>query len=112
MDPELTRLSEEAQHNRMRLAEWMIQHRFATGHGGTFDDLLNELSWQVKELKNELKWSYEENCYVATVPSMPGCIATGNTVQETMKNLEAAKLEWTDEAERLASARSEGRKDV
>jgi hypothetical protein len=32
-----------------KLARWMIQHGFATGHGDSFDDLLEELSWQVKE---------------------------------------------------------------
>jgi hypothetical protein len=34
-----------------RLAQWMITNSFATGHGDTFEDLLKELSWQVKELR-------------------------------------------------------------
>ena len=33
------------------LAKWMIEHSFATGHGACFDDLLAELSWQIKELR-------------------------------------------------------------
>ena len=40
-----------AERAREQLAQWMIEHSFATGHGDTFDDLLRELSWQVKELR-------------------------------------------------------------
>jgi hypothetical protein len=29
------------------LAKWMTHHGFATGHGDTFEGLLNELSWQI-----------------------------------------------------------------
>ncbi len=36
---------------REKLAAWMIEHSFATGHGNTIDDLLIELSWQVRELR-------------------------------------------------------------
>ena len=35
-----------------RLATWMIVNDFATGHGDTMDDLLGELLWQVKELRD------------------------------------------------------------
>lgn len=34
-----------------RLAEWMVQNGFATGHGDTFEDLLSELKWQIEELR-------------------------------------------------------------
>jgi hypothetical protein len=34
-----------------KLAAWMIANSFATGHGDSFDDLLNELSWQIDELR-------------------------------------------------------------
>lgn len=54
-----------------------------------------------------INWSDEDNCYVATAPSMPGCIGTGDTVEEAKEDFEAAKLEWTDEAaERLETSRS------
>jgi hypothetical protein len=33
------------------LAKWMIEHSFATGHGETIADLLEELSWQVRKLR-------------------------------------------------------------
>ena len=34
-----------------RLAAWMIKEGFATGHGDTVEQLLEELSWQVAEIK-------------------------------------------------------------
>lgn len=34
-----------------RLAEWMVAQGLSTGHGDTFEDLLKELSWQIKELR-------------------------------------------------------------
>jgi hypothetical protein len=30
---------------RERLAAWMIENSFATGHGDTLEDLLGELTW-------------------------------------------------------------------
>ena len=35
--------------DREKLAQWMIKHGFATGHGDTMDDLLKELTWQIEE---------------------------------------------------------------
>lgn len=31
------------------LANWMIHHGYATGHGDTVADLLKELEWQIGE---------------------------------------------------------------
>jgi lysophospholipase L1-like esterase len=31
------------------LAQWMIRHEYATGHGDTIEDLLEELKWQIAE---------------------------------------------------------------
>ena len=31
------------------LARWMIQRGYATGHGDTIEDLLQELDWQIAE---------------------------------------------------------------
>lgn len=36
---------------REMVAEWMIHHSFATGHGDTLAYLLEELSWQVEDLR-------------------------------------------------------------
>ena len=32
-----------------KLASWMMQHGYATGHGESVDDLLAELTWQIEE---------------------------------------------------------------
>jgi len=34
---------------RNKLAQWMIDHSYATGHGDTTEDLLDELDWQITE---------------------------------------------------------------
>lgn len=33
------------------LANWIVAHGFVTGHGDDFDALLDELEWQVAELR-------------------------------------------------------------
>mgnify|MGYP000314193529 CR=1 FL=1 len=34
---------------RNKLAQWMIDRGYATGHGDTVEDLLDELDWQIAE---------------------------------------------------------------
>lgn len=34
---------------REKVAAWMIQRSYATGHGDTTEDLLKELDWQIHE---------------------------------------------------------------
>lgn len=36
-----------------KVAEWMIEHGYATGHGDTVEDLLKELEWQIRERERE-----------------------------------------------------------
>lgn len=36
-----------------KLAQWMIRNGYATGHGDTIEDLLQELEWQVVEKERE-----------------------------------------------------------
>ena len=38
---------------RNKLAAWMMQCGYATGHGDTIKDLLKELEWQIKEHERE-----------------------------------------------------------
>jgi len=40
-------------HEREKVAEWMIERGYATGHGDTVEDLLKELEWQVEERERE-----------------------------------------------------------
>jgi hypothetical protein len=47
-------LDRAAKTQKEKLAAWMLKNGFATGHGDTQEDLLKELSWQIKELRAEL----------------------------------------------------------
>ena len=39
--------------NRQKVAQWMIDRGYATGHGDTIEDLSRELDWQIEErIKN------------------------------------------------------------
>jgi len=38
---------------RQKVAIWMIERSYATGHGDTTEDLLKELEWQVRESERE-----------------------------------------------------------
>jgi len=53
-DEDLERFAElVAAVERNKLAQWMIQHSYATGHGDTTEDLLKELEWQIRESERE-----------------------------------------------------------
>jgi hypothetical protein len=48
--PELERFANlVAAAEREKLANWMIQRSYATGHGDTTEDLLQELDWQIAD---------------------------------------------------------------
>ncbi len=47
---------------RNKLAAWMIAQGYATGHGDTIEQLLDELRWQVRE--SERDRATRENAYV------------------------------------------------
>ena len=54
MEGELMRFAElVAAHERNKVAAWMIDRGYATGHGDTTEDLLKELEWQIKERERE-----------------------------------------------------------
>lgn len=38
---------------RNKVAAWMIELSYATGHGDTVEDLLEELEWQVRERERD-----------------------------------------------------------
>jgi 2-oxo-4-hydroxy-4-carboxy--5-ureidoimidazoline (OHCU) decarboxylase len=42
-----------AAHEREKVAAWMLRRSYATGHGDTVEDLLDELEWQVAEKERE-----------------------------------------------------------
>lgn len=51
----MQQMTERSRSDREKLAAWMIEHGFATGHGDSIDDLLKELSWQVAELRDQIE---------------------------------------------------------
>lgn len=66
-----------------KVAVWMIQRGYATGHGDTVEDLLAELEWQVRESEREacakVAESYEPRCDTCPSGSANAIRARGNT---------------------------------
>jgi len=42
-----------AAHEREKVAQWMVERSYATGHGDTIEDLLTEINWQAAERERE-----------------------------------------------------------
>jgi len=68
--------------DKERLAAWMMQQGFATGHGDTTEELLDDLSWQVAEIKAQrdelleaLEYAIRQVPEFATVPGISAAIA-------------------------------------
>ena len=40
-------------HEREKVAKWMVERSYATGHGDTIEDLLTEIDWQAAERERE-----------------------------------------------------------
>ena len=43
-------------------------------------------------------WSDEDDCYITSVPDLPGCMADGKTPEEAMKNTQVIIKEWIETA--------------
>lgn len=43
-------------------------------------------------------WSEEDNCYVTSVPDLPGCMSDGKTPEEAIKNTQVIIQEWIETA--------------
>ena len=41
-------------------------------------------------------WSTEDNCYIAEVPELSGCMADGKTLKEVTENVETIIREWIE----------------
>ncbi len=48
-------------------------------------------------------WSDEDDCYIAEVPELPGCMVDGADRQEVVRNVELVIDQW------LETAQEEGR---
>lgn len=47
--------------DKEKLAQWLIQRGYATGHGDSIEDLLKELDWQIREREREACAQLVEN---------------------------------------------------
>jgi len=43
-------------------------------------------------------WSKEDDCYLAEVPELPGCMADGKTLKEVTENIEVIIQHWIESA--------------
>ena len=59
---------------REKVARWMMERGYATGHGDTIEELLNELEWQVVEREREMCASVAES-YEPTCDTCPSGVA-------------------------------------
>ncbi|MBA3944279.1 MAG: type II toxin-antitoxin system HicB family antitoxin [Herpetosiphonaceae bacterium] len=41
-------------------------------------------------------WSNEDQCFIADIPELPGCMAHGDTPTSTLHNAELAMQLWID----------------
>jgi predicted RNase H-like HicB family nuclease len=48
-----------------------------------------------------VQWSKEDNCYIVSVPDLPGCVADGETPEEAAKNAQIVIGEWIETAKAL-----------
>lgn len=48
-----------------------------------------------------LYWSNDDNCFLAEIPELSGCMADGKTRHEALKNAEIIIDEWIETAESL-----------
>ncbi len=48
-----------------------------------------------------IHWSNEDNCFIATVPELAGCMADGETQEEVLHNVNVVISEWIETAHKL-----------
>ncbi|HEY6062955.1 MAG TPA: type II toxin-antitoxin system HicB family antitoxin [Chitinophagaceae bacterium] len=46
-------------------------------------------------------WSKEDNCFLAEVPELGGCMADGKSYAEALENVQVVITEWIETAQSL-----------
>lgn len=46
-------------------------------------------------------WSEEDECFLAKVPELAGCMADGRTARQALENVEIVMKEWIETAKEL-----------
>lgn len=48
-----------------------------------------------------VSWSGDDNCYIVSVPDLPGCMADGETPEKAVENAQVVIAEWIETAQML-----------
>lgn len=96
---------------RERLAAWMMEHSFSTGHGDTFEDLLKELDWQVKELRGARLAGIEEAARLVDKFTNPLVVAEKLSWLESPMTFSRVMKVIADEIRALAQALQLGERE-
>ncbi len=48
-----------------------------------------------------VSWSDNDNCYIVSVPDLPGCMADGETPEKAVQNAQVIIAEWIETAQIL-----------
>ena len=51
-----------------------------------------------------VSWSEDDQCYLVSVPDLPGCMSDGATPDEAVDNVKKVIAEWIDTARELGRA--------
>jgi predicted RNase H-like HicB family nuclease len=46
-------------------------------------------------------WSNDDNCFIAEVPELSGCLADGNSYADALDNVQLVVAEWIETAKSL-----------
>lgn len=46
-------------------------------------------------------WSEDDECFIAEVPELPGCMAAGESYQQALSNTETIIQQWIETAKEL-----------
>lgn len=46
-------------------------------------------------------WSKEDECFIAEVPELPGCMSDGKSHVEALENVQVVMSEWIETAQSL-----------
>lgn len=46
-------------------------------------------------------WSNDDDCYIAEVPELPGCMADGKTQEDALSNAQIMIREWIETAKEM-----------
>ena len=52
--------------------------------------------YDVKDYRVIFYYSFDDNCFIAAIPELPGCVADGETISEAIENVRLLAKEWID----------------